>query len=133
MEAGLIKLITDMAVSGIITDTALLLIIIAGLGILYKKVLDPMFQKIKKQPTIEDLKKIVQTASDEDELNVEEVSKKLEEMLKKLDDIEEFGKNNYREIFELKRDIEQIKTMLNQFQGHMMYNHGGTFGNRELK
>lgn len=133
MEASLVTLISELAEAGILTDTALLLIVITGLGLVYKNVLKPMFTRVKKQPTIEEIKELVKESRNIDENNVEEVSKKLEEIENKLNEVEDYLKVEQADHAQLKRDIEQIKTMLNQFQGHMMYNHGGAFGNRELK
>jgi len=134
MEASLVSLISNLAEAGVITDTALILIVITGLGLLYKNVLKPMFARVQQQPTMDEIKKLVKESSDKDELNIEEVSKKLKEIENKLNEVEDYLKVEQADHAQLKRDIEQIKTMLNQFQGHMMYNnHGSAFGNRELK
>jgi predicted RNA-binding protein (virulence factor B family) len=51
-----------------------------------------------------------------------------------LDEVEDLSEGSYREIRELKKDVEQIKQILNQFQGHLMYSDkSNSFGNRELR
>jgi len=133
MEASLLAILSSLAEAGTITDTALILIVISVLGLSYKKVLMPMLLRVQKQPTTEEIKELVKEISDKDQLNVEDVSNKLKEIEKKLNEVEDYLKVEQTDHAQLKRDIEQIKTMLNQFQGHMMYNHGSAFGNRELK
>jgi len=54
----------------------------------------------------------------------------LETALNKISDVENTSE---REIKQIKEDVEKIKAILNQFQGHMMYNTRSDFGNRELR
>ena len=62
------------------------------------------------------------------------MSKLLDKLVEKLDGVDEVAKNNGRDLTEIKHDVENIKQILNQFQGHMMYNdQPRNFGNRELK
>lgn len=134
MEASLFTLIGSLVESGTIADTTLLLIIIALIGLAYINVVKPMFDRIKTVPTSEEVKAIVETAEASEGIDIEELSKKLDKITEVLDEVEDLNRGNYREVKELKRDIEQIKQILNQFQGHLMYgSRSSSFGNRELK
>jgi chromosome segregation ATPase len=91
-----------------------------------------MFDKIRSVPNEDSLKQIVKENSSE--LELKEVSNKLDKLIEALDEIESTGNSNRRDIKDLRRDVEQIKQILNQFQGHFMYSGGPShFGNRELK
>ncbi len=134
MELNLVTLISDLIDAGLVADTTLLLIILALMGYAYKFILVPMLDKLNAAPTLENLKGIVGDSAHDGELNIEEVSKKLDKIVEVLDEMEETGDANRRDIKDLRRDVEQIKQILNQFQGHLMYGGGPShFGNRELK
>ena len=134
MELNLVTLISDLIDAGLVADTTLLLIILALMGYAYKFILVPMLEKVNAVPTIENLKGIVSESTHAGELDIEEVSKKLDKIVEVLDEIEGTGEANRRDIKDLRRDVEQIKQILNQFQGHLMYGGGPShFGNRELK
>lgn len=134
MESSLITLVSELIDAGFIADTTLLLIIIALLGYAYKFLLIPMIDKLNSMPTMDNLKGIVSDSAHGGELDIEEVSKKLDKIVEVLDEMEETGDANRRDIKDLRRDVEQIKQILNQFQGHLMYGGGPShFGNRELK
>lgn len=124
METGLLAILNSLIENGILADATLFLIIISILVYGFSFFIRPIYQKVDKLGTPEQIKT---------EINVEELSKKLDKMTKVLDEIKEFDRDSYREINELKRDIEQIKQILNQFQGHLMYGRSSSFGNRELK
>lgn len=131
---SLLNLISDFVKDGIIADSSMLLIIISLLVFLYRAFLVPMLDKINIIPGIDDVKSVLETNADITKLNLEEVSKKLDKIVDVLDGIEDNDSNNRRDIIDLKRDVEQIKQILNQFQGHFMYNgNPGHFGNRELR
>lgn len=124
METGLLAILNSMIENGILADATLFLIIISILVYGFVYIVQPMAKKLEGLATIEQIKH---------EVNIEELSKKLDKMTEVLDEIKEFDRDSYREINELKRDIEQIKQILNQFQGHLMYGRSNSFGNRELK
>lgn len=134
MESGLFTLISDLVTAGAIADTTLLLIIISLLGLGYRYIFVPMLDKLNSVPSIDNVKKIVNSSAELSELDLNEVSKKLDKIVEVLDEIEGTGDSNRRDIKDLRRDVEQIKQILNQFQGHLMYGGGPShFGNRELK
>lgn len=134
METGLFTLISDLVDAGAIADTTLLLIIISLLGLAYRYIFVPMLDKLNSVPTIDNMKNIVNQSAEISELDLDEVSKKLDKIVEVLDEIEGTGEANRRDIKDLRRDVEQIKQILNQFQGHLMYGGGPShFGNRELK
>ncbi len=131
---SLITLISELVKDGIVADTTLLLVIISLLGVLYKFFLVPMFDKLSSVPSLDSLKQIIKESDGKSELELKEVSNKLDKLIEALDEIESTGNSNRRDIKDLRRDVEQIKQILNQFQGHFMYSGGPShFGNRELK
>ena len=131
---SLFTLISDLAKDGVLADSTLLLIIISLLGVLYKFFLVPMLDKLNSAPSTDTLTTALKQSESNTEVKIEEVSKKLDKLIEVLDEIGDTGDSNRRDIKDLKRDIEQIKQILNQFQGHLMYsNNPGHFGNRELK
>lgn len=134
MESGFITIVNSLIDKGIIADTSLFLIV-AGLLIYgFRYWIKPMYDMLREVPTVDVLKEVVEENAEVEELNVEEMSKKLEKIVEVLDKVEDLGRGNYRETRELRKDIEQIKQILNQFQGHLMYGgRSGDFGNRELK
>jgi peptidoglycan hydrolase CwlO-like protein len=113
METGLFQLVSDLATAGVLTDTTLLLIVIGLIFYGYKNILRPMLDRVNGQPTLDEIKSIAQTRNEEEDLNVEELSLKLDKLLEKLNEVEGYSKSNERDISELKRDIEQIKQILN--------------------
>jgi methyl-accepting chemotaxis protein len=142
METSIVSIISDLAVSGILTDTSLLIIIISILVLSYKYFIIPLLSKVSEQPTTEDLTSILQNSNDIIESQIDEVNEisiKLEKLLDKivgdLDEVYDLSKNNTRDVTEIRSDAAQIKQILNQFQGHMMYSNSQSrdFGNRELK
>jgi uncharacterized coiled-coil protein SlyX len=138
METGIITIIGDLAATGQLTDTTLLIIIISLLGLSLKYLIIPLASRLKKQPSTDELNAAIHDVSDvvEEQVGVAsaKLSRLLDKLVEKLDDVDEVVKNNGRDITEIKHDVEQIKQILNQFQGHMMYNdQPRNFGNRELK
>jgi hypothetical protein len=135
VESGIFLLISDLVSSGVLSDTTLLLILIAIMGLMYKYIFRPMQRKMDVLIDKAQLDRVVNDLELSTCEKVEELSKKLEELLNVIDHIEEFGKDNSREILNIKHDVEQIKQILNQFQGHLMYGNrmSSDFGNKELK
>lgn len=134
MESSLFTLISELANGGVIADSTLLLIIIGLIGLGYSYVLKPLVTRSENTASLDNIKAIADEIHKENELNIEEVSKKLDKIVEVLDEIESTSENNRRDIKELRRDVEHIKQILNQFQGHLMYGGGPShFGNKELK
>ena len=134
MESGILAIISILIEKGIIADTSLFLIIIALLLVVYVYVLKPIKDRIFKVPTDSSIKELIDEAAKLEVLNIDEASKKLDRIIDVLDKVAEVGKDSHRDVSEIKRDIETIKQILNQFQGHLMYNRTNSdFGNRELK
>ena len=131
----IINLLTSFASAASVTDTGLLMIVIALIALLYKYIIKPMYEKVLIVPTKDEVKDIVGESIAIEKTDFEELSKKLESVSKSIEFLKELDKSNFKEITEIKRDVEQIKQILNQFQGHMMYGGRRTsdFGNRELK
>lgn len=134
MESGILAIINTLVEHGIIGDTSLFLIIIALILVGYVYVLKPIKDRILTVPSDSNVKKMIDDAAKLEVLNIDEASKKLDKIVEVLDKVAEVGKDSHRDVSEIKRDIETIKQILNQFQGHLMYNRiNNDFGNRELK
>lgn len=118
-----------------VTDYAIVVVLAAMLYFLYKYTLKPMHDRIKEMPCSDEIKALVEEQNEIEELNIEELTKKLTQISDSLKDLESLKGGSYREIKDMKEDIEKIKTMLNQFQGHMMYGgrRASDFGNQELR
>lgn len=136
MDVQLISIINLLIEKGILADTSLILIVISMLVLGYKYILKPIHFKMKDVPTKEDLGEVLDQKFKTESLNLDELSKKLEKLTELLDAIEDIERDSYRELEALKHDIEQIKQILNQFHGHLIYSgrrRDSDFGNRELK
>ena len=69
-------------------------------------------------------------------LNFDVLIEKFNKIAEVLVTVECVDKENGKELDELKRDLEHIKQILNQFHGHLIYNaerRAAYFGNKELK
>lgn len=136
MESEIFKLIPFIIENGSISNSGLLTLILIT-GILYY-VLKPIYNKIQITPSKNDIHEIIKSKINIEEKHLSEIgeniSKKLDKMTILLDEVEDLSEGSYREIRELKKDVEQIKQILNQFQGHLMYSDkSNSFGNRELR
>ena len=131
---ALISFLTSAATSAGVTELGLLVIIVTMLGLLYRYVLNPTLKRVENIPTKEDVAELFDTKTEnhyKDLTDLIEQLKRVEEKLVKLDEFEHAAELN---MVELRRDIEVVKTILNQFQGHMLYNRRSVdFGNQELK
>lgn len=116
------EIITKLFETGVFTDAGLSAVIIAMIIFLYKYVLEPMQTRIQDLPTRNDLKELIDESNEIEELNLEELTNKLNEISESLKDIEGLDRGSYRSIKEIRKDVDEIKTLLVQFQGHMMYN-----------
>jgi hypothetical protein len=137
MESGLVSILGVLFDRGILTTFSIELTTLVAIYYLYKLVLKPMLVKVEKIPTLEEIKETVTTAAAPEDIHFEEIAKRLEKLMEELDKHFDEEITNSRDIADIKRDIEYIKQILNQFQGHMMYSSGdrrsSDFGNRELK
>lgn len=130
----IISLLTSLTESGILDHVSLLLIIIAFLLWVYRNVLTPLKKKVDTMASHDEIKAHVKEVDSIHMNAIHHLSKKLDGLLEELKKVEDYSKSNSRDIIELRRDIEQIKQILNQFQGHLMYNKKGSdFGNQELR
>ena len=130
----LISYLAKIAESAGVTDVSISIAILVMLAFLYKYIFKPINEKVKNLPNEDAVKKIINEHSDKiaDELNG--ILKNLEDLENKITTIDEMYNLNDSHMKDLKRDIESIKTILNQFQGHMMYGRRASeFGNQELK
>ena len=132
MEATIFSVINSLFEKGIITDTFLLLIIIAIQLLSYKYILRPIFDNIK---VIDQFKKNLDEHYAGDRIELDKICKSLDKIIRMLEEIEKEDGSSSKDLISLKQDVEKIKQILNQFQGHLMYGtrRSSDFGNRELK
>ena len=128
------SIISEAMKNGYIT-TEMLLLLLNGLVIVgYFKVIKPLKDKIDTIATIDDIRSTSDATSREGKINLGEIITKLDKIIDNIDEIQDLDGNTYREIINMRRDVESVKRILDQFQGHMMY--GGRrsedFGNRGL-
>lgn len=133
METAIFTFLSGLVTSGTISPSALILIVILFLCVLSFYIFRPMLTRIKTMPTKADVEEIIKIKKEFDKTCIDDVNTKLDKVLDVMDKIDNLDENNYREVKEMRRDIETVKQILNQFQGHMMYGHSNDFGNRELR
>lgn len=116
-------------------STESLLMLLNGLVIAaYMMVVRPIKEKIDTLPSIVDVKDIIDETNKIDKVRLDEIAARLDKIVKDIDEIHGLDEDTYREIINMRRDVETVKQILNQFQGHMMYGRrSGDFGNKELR
>lgn len=133
MESAIFSFLSGLVASGTISTSGLILVVILLLCGLSFYLFRPMFQRLKSMPTKTEIEEIMKLKKSFDKDCIDNVNIKLDKVLEIMDKIDDLDANNYREVKEIRRDIETVKQILNQFQGHMMYSKTNDFGNRELK
>lgn len=133
METFILALLKTLYEKALTPEAAIGGIIVLLLIYAKKKLLPPIMEKLKtieeKSVAKDEVEEIVQVKG-----RVEDTIIRLNKTLDKLDNVEESTKITTRNTEELKRDLEQVKYILNQFQGHMMYGRRSSdFENQELK
>lgn len=149
MEETFLGIFKDIVSSGAISPDNILLLELTALAAVSYYFLRPMYEKMKtlitKEEIVEILEKrvhdetteienyIAQTVKDETR-QLEDIINRLERLYDRIESIDENEKSSYKEMKEIRRDIESVKQILNQFQGHMLYGRRATdFTNQELK
>ena len=129
------SIISEAMKNGYITTETLLLLLNGLVIVGYFKVIRPLKDKIDTIATIDDIRATSDATSREGKINLGEIITKLDKIIDNIDEIQHLAGNTYREIINMRRDVESVKRFLDQLQGHIMY--GGRrsedFGNRELK
>ena len=129
------SIISEAMKNGYITTETLLLLLNGLVIVGYFKVIRPLKDKIDTIATIDDIRATSDATAREGKINLGEIITKLDKIIDSIDEIQNLDGNTYREIINMRRDVESVKRFLDQFQGHIMY--GGRrsedFGNRELK
>lgn len=133
MEEVLASILGILMQHGIIADTSLLFIIIGILCLLYFYIFKQLKEKLHLIPTFNDLKNLIDEDFKLQGINLTELNNKLVKVVDTLDDIEDLNKDCDERVQELKKDLEIIKQILVQFQGHLMYSPRNNFDNRELR
>ncbi len=129
------SIISEAMKNGYITTETLLLLLNGLVIVGYFKVIKPLKDKIDTIATIDDIRATSDATSREGKINLGEIITKLDKIIDNIDEIQDLDGNTYREIINMRRDVESVKRILDQFQGHMMYGgrRAGDFGNRELR
>lgn len=129
------SIISEAMKNGYITTETLLLLLNGLVIVGYFKVIKPLKDKIDTIATIDDIRATSDATSREGKINLGEIITKLDKIIDNIDEIQGLDGNTYREIINMRRDVESVKRILDQFQGHMMYGgrRAGDFGNRELR
>lgn len=129
------SIISEAMKNGFITTETLLLLLNGLVIVGYFKVIKPLKDKIDTIATIDYIRATSDASTKEGKINLGEIITKLDKIIDNIDEIQNLDGNTYREIINMRRDVESVKRILDQIQGHMMY--GGRrsedFGNRELK
>lgn len=136
MESTIFSFLLDLITKGSITQNSLILSILLVLLFIVYYFIKPMFNKMNTIPSKDEIGIFFSDFYKKDDDKINEfnslMSTKLNDIIETLEEIEELDKDNYKDTKELKRDIEHIKQILNQFQGHLMYSRND-FGNKELR
>ena len=129
------SIISEAMKNGYITTETLLLLLNGLVIVGYFKVIKPLKDKIDTIATIDDIRATSDATSREGKINLGEIITKLDKIIDNIGEIQDLDGNTYREIISMRRDVESVKRILDQFQGHMMYGgrRAGDFGNRELR
>ena len=129
------SIISEAMKNGYITTETLLLLLNGLVIVGYFKVIRPLKDKIDTIATIDDIRATSDATAKEGKINLGEIITKLDKIIDNIDEIQNLDGNTYREIINMRRDVESVKRFLDQFQGHIMYGgrSAGDFGNRELK
>lgn len=128
-----ISMIIEAAQSVGADGTAVSALTLAVLGLLWRFILGPMNERIKSVPTADDVVGIVRDVQARQMNELRAVSAKLDEIETKLSAISDSENTGTHNMSEIRRDIEVVKTILNQFQGHMLYGNRSFDGNQELR
>lgn len=133
METAFFTFITKLVAGGAITANGLIMSVIFLLLIMSFYIFKPMYKRIKEMPSKEEVKTFFDQKKEIDEAEVCNINAKLNKILDTMGKIDNLDENNFKEIESIRRDLENIKQSLNQFQGYMLYSKNDNFGNRELR
>lgn len=133
METVIFTFLSKLIVDGTLTTNGLLMIVILLLLGFSFYILRPMFKRIKEMPSKIELNTMLELKNATNKEYIENLETKLNKILTVVDKMDNIDSNIYREIKEIRRDIETVKQILNQFQGHMLFKRSSDFGNKELK
>lgn len=135
MEAFLAALFAFMA-DRFSDDTLILMVLLTSLIIVYKYVLKPIYDKVHDTPSTAFLETVAQAQLD----GFLELKEKLDNLERNLDSVQvqilAISQNSAmsdRDIQELKREITEMRNIILQFQGHMIYGNADLFGNKGIR
>lgn len=95
----------------------------------------PIFNKNKLLPNKEEIKNLISSVENKPSLDaIDRLTLKVDKLSETIDSLEIHDISYSKDMEMIKRDIEMVKQMLNQFQGHMLYGQRQSdFGNKELR
>lgn len=125
MDKFVLELVKSITGSEVTLEVGLLLLIVVMLLYAFNIVLPRITKNVGQKKEIEDMLY--------SKLKMDELVNKLNRTLEKLDYIENVASSDSKDTEILRRDIEEIKQILTQFQGGMMYGSNNKFGNQELR
>lgn len=127
--------ISSAAKSAGVTDIGLLILLITSVGLMYRYIFKPMHEKINEIPSYSEVSDILDSNLKMSLDTLADVSRRLEKIEEKLSKADISDDLNHISMKDLRAEIESVKTILNQFQGHMMYGgrRSSDFGNQELR
>jgi len=133
MDLGFVQLIASLTENGLLSVHSLQILILAVSFHGYWNYIRPMKHKVDDLPDINEMKEALYVHAQEDNTHFAELKVAIDAIEKLLYKIEQNEGRHNESTKDIQQDIELIKHMLSQFQGHMMYGSGREFGNRELK
>ena len=108
------SIISEAMKNGYITTETLLLLLNGLVIVGYFKVIKPLKDKIDTIATIDDIRATSDTTSREGKINLGEIITKLDKIIDNIDEIQDLDGNTYREIINMRRDVESVKRTLDQ-------------------
>lgn len=141
METAILGFVSDLIKQDILTSTGLLLLLTSALVYVTKFYIIPIFQKTNKLPETLEIQEMLNKHFSKEDKILNRVDKDLKDMISELYELlntleKQFSLasgESQKDLDGLRKDVERVKEILNQFQGHMMYNQSNKFGNRELR
>jgi len=133
MERLVEAILTSLENHGVIIDSGLIIVFSVGFVMFYKYVLKPLKEMVNLLAKKKHVFEIRDQLMDSEKSSYQAVMEKLEKINAMVDDISDKETIVDRDVIDIKKDVEDIRMILNQIQGHLMYSKPAGFGNRELK
>jgi len=132
MDMEIVSLVVHLVENDLFSIHSLLVFLIGIVFHVFWNYIRPIKTKVDDIPDITAMKEALFVHAAEDNTNFGNLKVTIREIEKLLEKIENNQCNHKDSTKDTQKDIEQIKQMLAQFQGHMMYGSSRDFGNKEL-